>query len=88
MKDWASLLGFPTPRELYRGVWNEEVLQAIQLDPGRMEGYVVRVTDSIRYEEFSRKVAKWVRRGHVQTDQHWLSKPVEPNGLRSGSVRK
>jgi hypothetical protein len=47
-----------------------------------MEGYVVRVTAAIPYADFGRKVAKWVRRGHVQTDQHWLSQPVEPNGLK------
>ena len=80
--DWAARLQVPTPRELYRGMWNEEALKAIQVDPERMEGYVVRVTAAIPYADFPRKVAKWVRRGHVQTDQHWISKPVEPNGLK------
>lgn len=82
VSEWAALLDFPTPRELYRGIWDESALQALEIDPERMEGYVVRVTAAIPYAEFGQRVAKWVRRGHVQTDQHWLSKPVEANGLR------
>lgn len=80
--DWAQRLQLPTPRELYRGLWDEEALQAIQIDLERMEGYVVRVTGEISYQEFPLKLAKWVRPNHVQTDQHWLSKPVEANGLK------
>ena len=84
VRQWAARLALPTPRELYRGIWDEAALRAIDIDPERMEGYVVRVTAAIPYAEFGQRVAKWVRRGHVQTDQHWLSKPVEPNGLRKG----
>lgn len=83
VREWAALLDLPTPRELYRGLWNEEALKAIQVDPERMEGYVVRVTAAVPYADFPLRVAKWVRRGHVQTDQHWLSKPVEANGLKT-----
>lgn len=82
VKEWAQRLTLPTPRELYRGIWDEAAIQAIAVNPERMEGYVVRVAAAIPYAEFSQKVAKWVRRGHVQTDQHWLSKPIEPNGIR------
>ncbi|AAF12618.1 MULTISPECIES: RNA ligase family protein [Bacteria] len=82
VRGWAERLSLPTPRELYRGPWDEAALQALDPDPERMEGYVVRVTAAIPYADFGRKVAKWVRRGHVQTDQHWLSQPVEPNGLK------
>ena len=35
------------------------------------EGAVARVARSFTNEEFPARVFKWVRKGHVQTDQHW-----------------
>lgn len=49
----------------------------------REEGYVVRLYNEFRYEEFERSVAKYVRRGHVQTDKHWMYRKVTPNKLWS-----
>ncbi|MBZ9750614.1 RNA ligase family protein [Deinococcus sp. HMF7604] len=82
VRAWAARLSLPTPRELYRGPWDEAALRALTIDTDQMEGYVVRVTGAVPYAEFGRRVAKWVRRDHVQTDAHWLSKPVEANGLK------
>lgn len=82
VRAWAARLALPTPRELYRGPWDEAALRALTVDTGRMEGYVVRDAGEIPYAEFGTRVAKWVRRGHVQTDQHWMSRPVVPNGLK------
>ena len=48
----------------------------------REEGYVVRLYDQFKYEDFGRSVAKYVRAGHVQTDEHWMHKKVIPNKLR------
>lgn len=45
------------------------------------EGYVVRVFDEFKYEDFGRSVAKYVRKNHVQTDDHWMHKEVIPNKL-------
>lgn len=45
------------------------------------EGYVVRVYDEFKYEDFGRSVAKYVRSNHVQTDKHWMYKEVIPNKL-------
>ncbi|MRG48644.1 2'-5' RNA ligase [Chitinophaga sp. SYP-B3965] len=39
--------------------------------PTIMEGIVTRNTDSYAQEDFSRNVFKYVRKGHVQTDEHW-----------------
>lgn len=44
------------------------------------EGFVVRVTEGFDMSEFSKKVGKYVRKGHVQTDEHW-SKFCIPNQL-------
>lgn len=35
------------------------------------EGFVVQVADAFHKDEFRMNVAKYVRAGHVQTDQHW-----------------
>jgi predicted kinase len=74
-------LGIPTPPVLWRGVYDEKALRGLRLDTARQEGYVVRTVEGFAGEEFGRRVAKWVRREHVQTDVHWMYAPVVPNGL-------
>ncbi|MGR4879622.1 RNA ligase family protein [Streptomyces sp. LARHCF249] len=74
-------LGVPTPRVLWRGTFDERALRRLKLDTTRQEGYVVRTVDGFGYADFGRRVAKWVRGGHVQTGTHWMFAPVVPNGL-------
>lgn len=77
-------------RTLYRGPWYEGLVERIAagIDPTLQEGFVVRTVDEIPYPcgagdrgRFFRDVAKWVRKGHVQTDGHWMSGPVVPNDI-------
>lgn len=35
------------------------------------EGVVVRNADKFKDSDFSKNVIKWIRKGHVQTDEHW-----------------
>ncbi|GAA3436385.1 RNA ligase family protein [Kutzneria kofuensis] len=77
---FVTSLGIPVPKVLWRGIFDERALRRIRLDLSRQEGYVVRVADGFPFEEFRRCVAKWVRTGHVQTDQHWMLGPVVANG--------
>lgn len=89
--DWDSTLSFlalhhiiPVPI-IYDGIWSEDVCKSIKLtdtDKGEMEGYVVRVTDAFDYDDFDKNVAKFVRADHVQTDEHWMYKPMIINKLR------
>lgn len=63
-----------------------QVKQLRALDPTSRsedptEGYVVRTTEAFRYREFRQKCAKFVRKGHVQTDKHWMRQALERNGL-------
>lgn len=74
-------LGVPTPRVLWRGVFDERALRKLRLDTARQEGYVVRTVAGFERADFGRRVAKWVRGGHVQTDTHWMYAQVVPNGL-------
>ena len=86
--DWQSTvsflqdLGIPTPRVLWAGVFDEQLIQKqLKLDLTRQEGYVVRTAEGFPYTEFAERVAKWVRPSHVQTDTHWMHAEVVPNRL-------
>lgn len=82
-REWAALLGLHTVPVLYDGEFDEDWLRALDgaLDLEVCEGYVVRLAASFAYADFGVSVAKWVRRDHVQTDQHWMQAEVVPNGL-------
>jgi hypothetical protein len=80
-KEWTELLGLELPPALYEGMWDAKKVQAIQLDLKQQEGYVVRTDEGFAYPDFQKHVAKWVRKNHVQTDQHWMHAEVVPNGL-------
>ncbi|WP_327709386.1 AAA family ATPase [Streptomyces sp. NBC_00464] len=88
--DWDRTVGFlrdlgiPTPAVLWRGVFDtraEKALRALKPDTLRQEGYVVRPAESFPAAAFGRRVAKWVRPGHVTTDTHWMHTAVVENGL-------
>jgi hypothetical protein len=82
--EWAELLGLRTVPVLYTGPWDERAVRGCQREEiggDACEGYVVRVADEFHYRDFRRKVAKYVRAGHVQTDKHWMHSTVVRNGL-------
>ncbi|TXS37505.1 RNA ligase family protein [Streptomyces sp. OR43] len=82
--DFLRDLGIPTPPVLWRGVFDtraEKALRALRPDTLRQEGYVVRPAESFPAAAFKRRVAKWVRPGHVTTDTHWMHAAVTENGL-------
>ena len=84
---WDDTLNFsfhmptyvPVPRVLYLGPFDEKKIKKIKVDRKRMEGYVIRNIGRFHYDDFSSNVAKYVRKGHVQTDKHWL-KNARQNG--------
>ncbi len=82
---WCNKLGLMTVPVLYRGFYDEkkikECYKGISVYNGEQEGYVVRNADSFTIEEFHQNIAKYVREGHVNTDDHWMYRPVEPNLL-------
>jgi hypothetical protein len=47
------------------------------------EGYVVRPLGSFTLSEFPLLVGKYVRKNHVQTDQHWMHAQITKNKLKS-----
>jgi hypothetical protein len=86
----AADLGLPTVPVLFRGkVGSEAELRALtdrlSREPstfgGAREGVVVRVAAQFPDEAFGQRIGKWVRKGHVQTDEHWLHQAIVPQRL-------
>lgn len=79
---YSDLLDLPTPKEFYRGPFDLKELEKVakKLDLSIEEGFVVRATKSFDFDDFGKYVTKYVREGHVQTDEHWLKNAI-PNGV-------
>lgn len=88
-EEWAELLELQTPRVIWRGVPQsekelQEVLTRSWKELGgeeKSEGYVARLASSFELREFHRAVGKFVRSNHVTTEQHWMHRPYEENGI-------
>lgn len=84
---YFDILGITPVEELYRGVFDEKLIKGLynsKTDWASCEGYVVRLAGEFDYRDFRRSVAKFVRKGHVQTSKHWMhGRRIEPNGLIS-----
>lgn len=79
---YCNILGLSTVPVLYRGTWNEKAIRLLYIPEehrDNREGYVVRVAEGFAYKDFAKSVAKFVRKNHVQTSEHWMTQPVIPN---------
>jgi hypothetical protein len=83
-KAYAKKFELTLVPELYRGVFDEDVIKGLWSEDVQdtVEGYVVRVVDSFHRDDFQQNVAKFVRNDHVQTDEHWMRSGGELNMLR------
>jgi hypothetical protein len=93
-QEWCSLMELQTVPVIISGfVWDEKwdktapdafhkySPNAYGADPEN-EGYVVRRADAFHLRDFSKAIAKYVRKNHVQTHgMHWRRRMIEPNGL-------
>jgi hypothetical protein len=86
----AAELGLPTVPVLFRGrVGSEralrELTESLAAAPsafgGPREGVVVRPALAFHDAAFGRSLGKWVRAGHVQTDEHWQHLAIRPQRL-------
>jgi hypothetical protein len=82
--EWFQMLGITPVPVLYRGIYDEKAIKAIDLPWDTCEGYVIRLANEFSFAEFKKSVAKCVRRGHVQTTKHWMhGQRMEVNGLKA-----
>ena len=85
---WCQLLGLDTVPVLWHGKWDEERCREITsgLNLEHQEGIVVRPLWEFMWDRIADPktgvMGKWVRKGHVTTDEHWMKRPVEWNGLK------
>jgi hypothetical protein len=77
---YAQVLDLPTVPELARGIFAPEdvqnLIQAHQKNgshlTGDSEGVVCRLAGAFPLNDFPKNVLKYVRKNHVQTDEHWI----------------
>ena len=84
--EWCQLLDLHHAPILYRGKFDEKLIKDIYSGKskfgGSQEGYVIRNIKSFPINKFGENVAKFVRTGHVQTDQHWMTQKIKVNKLK------
>ncbi|MDP0929526.1 RNA ligase family protein [Paracoccus onubensis] len=76
-------LGIQPVPTLYRRPYRQGLFNGLAeaLDFSRQEGFVARITDSFAETEMPRRVGKYVREGHVQSETHWMKAELIPNRL-------
>jgi hypothetical protein len=84
--EWFEMLGVTSVPVLYEGTFDEEIVKRIAKETVNRggEGIVVRLDNEFNYDDFSKSIAKFVRKNHVQTDKHWSLMEIERNGLTNG----
>jgi len=86
MEIYAQELNLKIVPVLYKGVYNVDIVKSCyglrQFLGGEQEGYVCRNVDSFKYKDFSDNVAKFVRKNHVQTSEHWMNEKMIVNGVK------
>jgi hypothetical protein len=86
VEEYTNLLGLRTVPVLYSGIYDEDLTR--QLYSGKsvfpeslQEGYVMRLASQIQWSQHRYSYAKFVREGHVQTNQNWMNRAVVKNEL-------
>lgn len=84
-EEWFELLGVTPVPVLYDGIYDEDIIRSLWSSSDKWdtsEGYVLRVADQFNYSQFRQKVAKFVRKNHIQTTKHWMhGQRIIPNKL-------
>jgi hypothetical protein len=82
---WFDLIGITPVEVIYDGIYDEAKIKAAYAASGddwaTSEGYVIRIADSFSFSDFRRSMAKYVRKNHVATNEHWMFGEIKPNGL-------
>jgi len=83
----CNSLGLVTVPVLYDGIFNEDIINELisTIDFQKQEGFVIRLKNIFHISTFNNSVAKYVRKNHVVTDDHWAHKAIIPNRLKNGN---
>jgi hypothetical protein len=76
MTEYANMIGLPVVPTLYRGTDYDEAVKVwgSTTNDEVSEGFVVRDAGKIAYNEFDKKIAKFVRKNHVRTSSSWRNR--------------
>ena len=87
-KDTLSIFsefGIQYPEVFYDGKFedykHENVMATINRFDYEIEGYVLRSKGSFHYNDHYNNVVKYVRKNHINSDNHWMYKKIERNEL-------
>jgi len=80
---WCKALGLHHVPILWRGIFDENFLKdlSLKIDTEKHEGYTIRITDKFHFDDFQQFTAKWVRKSHVKTSDHWKYDKIIKNKL-------
>lgn len=80
-KRFCNGLGISIVPEQYIGPWNETNIKKacgiVSKFSDECEGYVIRLAKAFSQEDYNICTAKYVRKDHVQSDEHWLKNWVK-----------
>lgn len=82
---WAEDLNIPFTPVYFVGKYEEfdykKHIPKTSKFGDEIEGFVIRNINDFHINDFDKNVAKYVRKGHVQTDEHWTKNWI-PNRLK------
>lgn len=82
-KEWCTLLDLVHVPIIYTGIYDEKLIkQSFLPHKEKHEGYVIRTAGSFHYDNSSENIAKYVRKNHIQSTEHWLHQEIVPNLLK------
>jgi hypothetical protein len=92
-EEWAYLLNFTLVPVFYKGIWDMNVIEALnkrmETNTDIIEGYVVRLAREYHYSEFKNICGKYVRSGHVDNNHgHWAQSKIIKNELKNENIGK
>lgn len=93
-QEFAAELGFPTVPILKDRFYCASAFELPSGDLAKksliggesIEGFVVRNYLAFSVDDWDKNIAKWVRKDHVQTDEHWLRQTITVNGLKNKGI--
>jgi hypothetical protein len=85
--EYAKILGLKTVPVIFEGTYNKEkIISLFKEYSSTNEGYIVRLEEEFKYEDFKKSVAKYVKPEFKELNdkkQNWFSNQIKTNKLKS-----
>lgn len=80
--EWCNLLDVAPVPVIYRGLYDvSKIFESYNKIQREKEGFVVRLEEGFNFKDFSKSIAKYVRKNHVQTEKHWIFSKIVKNEM-------